>query len=66
MLITRRSILSGIERTFDLNVTEEQLIQYYEECMLAQVAFPNLTEDERKFIMTGITKDEWEKEFKDD
>lgn len=32
---------------------------------LAQRAFPHLTADQREFIMTGITSDEWDKAFKD-
>jgi hypothetical protein len=35
--------------------------------MLIQEAMPNLTPDEREFIKTGITNDEWDMmEFEDD
>jgi hypothetical protein len=31
----------------------------YNSGALIQVAFPDLTADQREFILTGITKDEW-------
>ena len=58
MKITRTSIISGITRTMDLNITLEQAIDY-EEGMKIQYAFPNLTASEREFFMTGITDEEW-------
>ena len=58
MEITKTSNLTGVTRTMDLNVTQEQLDQY-ESGMLAQDVFPHLTPSEREFIMTGITDEEW-------
>ena len=58
MLITRTSIHSGIKRTMDLPVTAQQ-IEAYERGSLLQEAFPNLDADQREFIKTGITKEEW-------
>jgi len=58
MLITRTSIHSGIKRTMDIPVTEDQLIAYSEGALL-QEAFHNLDADQREFIKTGITKEEW-------
>jgi hypothetical protein len=34
--------------------------------MLIQDAMPNLTSDEREFIVSGITKDEWDSVFGDE
>jgi hypothetical protein len=62
MPITRTSILSHKERTFLLPVTPEQLQAYYNG-MLLQDAFPHLTADQREFIKTGITADEWDALF---
>jgi len=59
MLITRTSILSGIERTLDINVTEEQL-KAWEDGVLIQNAMPNISASEREFIKTGITDEEWD------
>ena len=65
MQITRRSAVSGIIRTKDINVTSEQLAAW-NKGGLAQEVFSNISEDDREFIMTGITPAEWEEMFKDD
>lgn len=62
MLITRKSILSGKERTLDLPVTEEQLSRW-QSGELIQNAMPHLTAGEREFIKTGVTDEEWDTEF---
>lgn len=64
MLITRPSQLTGINRTMDLNVTEDQINKWKEGACI-QDAMPQLTNDEREFIMTGITQEEWDKAFGD-
>ena len=65
MLITRTSILSNKTRTRDINLTQDQL-DAWESGVLAQNAFPHLSADDREFIMTGITSDEWDAAFKED
>lgn len=62
MKITRASIVSGIVREVDLPITEEQLAAF-ESGALIQDAFPNLTPDQREFILTGITAEEWNELF---
>jgi hypothetical protein len=42
----------------DLPVTEDQILAYSEGALL-QEAFHNLDADQREFIKTGITKEEW-------
>jgi hypothetical protein len=65
MKVTRTSRLTGITRTLELNCTEVQLVDWA--CgKLAQNAFPQLTPDEREFIMTGITSEEWSAAFGED
>jgi hypothetical protein len=64
MLITRKSFLTGVERTRDLPITQLQ-IDAWENGMLVQEAFPNLSADDREFIMTGVISDEWDNAFKD-
>lgn len=59
MKITRTSILSGETRTMELDVTDLQLWNW-EAGMLAQDAFPDLTSEEREFIIHGVTREEWE------
>ena len=59
MIITRKSMLSGTVYTKDLDVTQEQLVAW-EEGALVQDAFPNLSADDREFIKTGISAQEWQ------
>ena len=59
MLIERKSILSGNVNVMDIDVTPEQ-ISSWENGLLVQTAMPDLSPDEREFIMTGITPNEWE------
>lgn len=59
MKITKISNLTGITHTQEINVTQEQL-DAHEAGGLIQVVAPDLTEDEREFIISGITAAEWE------
>jgi len=59
MKIARTSQVSGITRTKDLDVTGAQLALFYEGQTPIQDCFPNLSADDREFIKTGITADEW-------
>ena len=63
MLITRTNPFTGKDITRDLDVTEAQMIAYYEQGVLLQNAFPNLSADDREFIKTGI--DNWDEMFSD-
>ena len=62
MLITRKSMVSGITRTIDLPVTPEQ-ISDWESGALIQNAMPHLSISDREFIVTGITDAEWQETF---
>jgi hypothetical protein len=64
MLITKISTLSGKTHTLDIPVTQEQL-DNYRKGMFIQDAMPNLSADDREFIMTGTTKEEWDYYFGD-
>jgi hypothetical protein len=65
MEVTRTSKLTGIRRTMDLDITLEQMLDY-DKGMLIQNAFPNLTQSEREFFMTGITEEEWNTMFQNE
>ena len=58
MLITRTSQATNIRRTLDIDITDEQ-IERWMRGMSAQEAFPHLSPDEREFLITGITNEEW-------
>lgn len=66
MKITRTSIISGITRTLDIDVTQEQLDEYAENERVIGAIFPNISIDEREFIKSGITDEEWQDMFKED
>ena len=62
MTITRTDPLTGKINFLSLDITEEQVHSWHNG-ELIQNAMPNLTADEREFIMTGITSDSWDKLF---
>ena len=66
MQITRTSMLSGVTRTLDIDVTFEQLQEWEANNKPIQQVMGNLNDDEREFIMTGITAEEWDEQFGDD
>ncbi|WP_133056013.1 MULTISPECIES: hypothetical protein [Mycolicibacter] len=57
--MTRRSLLTGVERTLELAVTAEQLEAWKAGGELIQDALPHLTASEREFLVSGVTPDEW-------
>jgi hypothetical protein len=66
MRITKKSQLSGIEHTMDLDVTTEQMERFNNRRKsgeFIQHIFPDLKPDEREFILTGITSEEWDEAF---
>lgn len=65
MQISRTSEISGITRTRDINVTQAQLDAWVNGAFIQQV-MPNLSEDDREFIMTGITQEEWDEAFQEE
>lgn len=62
MRIKRVSQVSGIERELEIDVTPEQMAAW-EQGAFIQDAMPHLTPDEREFIMTGVTAEEWNEMF---
>ena len=62
--LTKKSPYSGKENTMVLDTTKEALDEYYNGSdRLVQVIFPNLTVDEREFVMTGYTAEDWDNIF---
>lgn len=58
MEVTRMSIISGVVRTRDINITEEQLNRFQNGELIQRVA-PHLSADDREFLISGISSDEW-------
>lgn len=65
MLVTKTSMITGIQHTFDLNITEEQLKRFNSGQGYVQDIFPHLTADEREFLLTGVTQEEFDSVFPD-
>ena len=66
MEITKISQLSGKENTMNIEVTQYEMIRIenrYHSKELIQNIVPNLTMEEREFLMTGITPEEWSNTF---
>lgn len=65
MKITRTSILSNVTRTREINITEAEL----EQLRLGrnvQWLLPHLSADDREFLITGITQEEWDQAIPDE
>jgi hypothetical protein len=62
MKIRRTSIISGVTRTIDLPITQEQYI-LFSVGTAVQNAFPHLSPNQREFILSGVWGDEWETYF---
>lgn len=68
MEIVRQSQLSGAIRVMEIDITEEQLERVENRRAnqeLIQNIVPHLPKDEREFLITGITPEEWELAFAD-
>lgn len=59
MMITRKSAFTGKVHHREMNVTAAQFANW-KRGMLIQDAFPNLDADDREFIKTGVTPEEWD------
>jgi|TARA_R110001583_G_scaffold16234_5_gene66157 hypothetical protein len=59
MIIKRTSILTGIERERDIDVTPGQL-KSWNRGQNINVAMSNIPKDDREFIVTGTIQEEWE------
>lgn len=59
MIITRTSPFTGKKHEWDLPVTEEQISAWLAGTLI-QNAMPQLTPEEREFIKTGLTPEDWQ------
>ena len=65
MLVTRTSVFSGKTRQRVLPVTAEQLAAW-RGGELIQRAIPQLTDEDREFLLTGTVQAEWDEAFDDE
>jgi hypothetical protein len=62
MLITRTSRFTRKVHTREIDVTPEQL-EAWKQGALIQNVIPHLSPDDREFLMTGVTPEEWRQVF---
>lgn len=62
MLITKKSLLTGRVHTMDLPCTQEQ-IDAWRNGQLIQDAMPQLDAQQREFLISGSTPEEWDEVF---
>ena len=67
MWVQRESIITHCLNSMDLPVTDEQLNRYNHspDRPLVQNVFPDLTTEQREFLINGITPEEWTKHIGD-
>ena len=65
MLISKLSPISMKDHTREIDVSQSQL-DAWKSGVLIQNAMPNLSADDREFLMTGITPEEWDEHFSDE
>lgn len=65
MLINRRSVISGRINSRDIPCTQEQL-DSWRNGTLIQDAMPNVPPEDREFLISGITPEEWKQSFGED
>ena len=62
MKIHRISQLTGKAHVMEIPITQDQINAWMDGGMIQNVA-PELTPDQREFIISGITKEEWDEAF---
>ena len=62
MKILRTSNFTGKENCMDLNVSKAQ-IEAWQNGEIIQNVMPNLSRDEREFLISGSTPEEWQSIF---
>lgn len=66
MQVTRTSALTGVVRTkYILGLTDTHFMRMLNGELIQDVLH-FLSEDDREFIMTGITSEEWDEAFKEE
>lgn len=62
MIVQRISALTGRSSEMDLPVTEEEIARW-RGGELVQDVWPSLSPDQREFLITGSTPEEWDEVF---
>jgi hypothetical protein len=62
MKVTKQSVITKNVSTREMDVTEEQLARHRNGANVQDV-FPHLSVDDREFIVSGVTPEEWAAAF---
>ena len=62
MEVTKTSMFTGKTHTREIDVTDAQ-IDAWQQGGLIQDVMPHLSPDDREFLMTGVTPEEWANAF---
>ena len=63
MKITKQSPFTGKFNTIEIDCTKQQVSDYENGRGRVQDIFPDVPPEEREFIITGITPQEWDETF---
>lgn len=63
MLFSMRSVFTGKTNQMDLPVTPEQINEWKISGRVIQEALPMLNADQREFLLSGSTPEEWDEVF---
>lgn len=68
MKVSRKSQITGRHATMELPITMAQWTEWMSSrrTRLIQDIFPQLTDEQREFLLTGITPEEWDKHIRKD
>ena len=62
MKVIKTSEFTGVVNTREINITPEQYLDWVHGTLI-QDAMPHLSDDDREFLMTGCTPEEWDAMF---
>ena len=62
MKIEKQSMFTGKIHSMDLDITEEEIVRWQSGENIQNV-FPHLSADQREFLKTGVTAEEWDSAF---
>lgn len=65
MKIRRISAITGVERVKDIPLNPDDWIKYKMGYKNIDEALPYLSDEDRDFIISGITSDEWKRAFEE-
>lgn len=66
MLVAKKSMFTGKTNEMEIPLSYDAMacaLKLWQDGMLIQEAFPTLNADQREFIQTGSTPEEWEQLF---